>query len=801
MNMFEALNSSFFKAAFFYPKTLLLSCIFAVCTIIYLTVRLTQTKKAISKKNYFLSVYEDALSSLPDGYYLWVYNQIGFISHTRCSRRLAVMLNLFQGNGSSFDAFLERFSPTSAEKIMESLQILRTEHQSFLMEAQSADETKLFLLCGFRSLTQKNTPLLDILWVREITSEKKQISSLSEQVEELQQYTFFLRQAINSFPFPVWIRNEDLQLSFCNPAYAHAVHAASNEQAVLAGTELVYEKSPREARILAAAARAAGKEHKAREFVVMNGKRRRVEVSEIPLPAQGESFRSKTLGFVKDITREQELLDALQNHINSNNGVLEHLKTAIAVFDMETRLQFYNTSFLNLWDLEEEWLDGSPTYSQFLDILREKRKLPENRDFTAYKTKEVSYFSALVSAQENIMHLPSGITLRRMLIPHPLGGLMITYEDVTGHLTMERSVTILNETQLMLINQMREAILVFGSDGRLRLANDAYKSLWHVNTDEIKKSPPSIIDMLEKQKPFFETDKNWPSLKEQLLGVITAHTGEIFQILRSDGKILEFAAFSLPDGGIFVSFFDVTAEEKSSLLLAEKENLFSHYKQTTQQADKLRSVFIEQLYHEISSPLASLTETSKTLLFEKNKGLTKTQKSYIQALFDSTFSLKKLLDDMTDLALIEAGSGILELDSIDVPALLASAVHAMSARVKQKEIDLKLECEDLLPPIIADKKRLKQILYYLLSNAVDDSYKNAVITLTAATEEEGEKWLSLTISETSLDLKKKKEKAPPSSQTGFSATLIKNLIEMHDGKLLRSDRKGVKETKILLPYR
>lgn len=108
----------------------------------------------------------------------------------------------------------------------------------------------------------------------------------------------------------------------------------------------------------------------------MKGKRRWVEASEIPLPAQLYS-KNRTIGFVRDITQEQELQNSLQNHIASHNGVLEHLKTAIAVFDADMRLRFYNTSFMNLWDLEAEWLDSSPTYSHVLDMLREKRRLPE----------------------------------------------------------------------------------------------------------------------------------------------------------------------------------------------------------------------------------------------------------------------------------------------------------------------------------------------------------------------------------------------------------------------------------------
>lgn len=229
----------------------------------------------------------------------------------------------------------------------------------------------------------------------------------------------------------------------------------------------------------------------------MNGKRRKVEASEIPLNNQ------QTVGFVRDITAEQELQDSLDANIAAHNGVLEHLKTAIAVFDADTRLQFYNTSFLNLWDLDEEWLDSSPTYSHFLDALRNKRRLPENRDFAAYKARELKNFSSLVSETVEIIHLPSGIALCRTIIPHPQGGLLMTYEDVTGHLTMERSVTVLNETQETVFNHLREAVLLFGRDGRLKAANDSYKTLWNLK----ETASFSVPEIIEKQMAFLKPTK------------------------------------------------------------------------------------------------------------------------------------------------------------------------------------------------------------------------------------------------------------------------------------------------------
>ncbi len=795
METFDTTLAKIILSAFFYPKTLIvflffliLSCFFSLFFLFKAGKRLTETEERLNQR-------EETLESFPDGYYLWRYDPIGFIRETRCSRRLAVMMDLSGGEGSSFDALLENFSPDSADLLTSALNALRTEEKSFVLDLLHRTKPRHFRVSGFRARTVRQNDIIDILWVSETTETVEKISNLTERVQELEKETELFNQAFNSLPFPIWLRNEDLQLVMCNPAYAKAVHADSVRQALLLGSELVYEKSPREAKVLAAAARAAGKERKTREFIVMDGKRRWIEASEIPLPAQMYS-KNKTIGFVRDITQEQELQDSLQRHIASHNGVLEHLKTAIAVFDAEMRLQFYNTSFLNLWNLDENELDGSPTYSHVLDMMREARRLPENRDFNAYKTREIKYFTSLVSATEDILHLPSGITLRRMLTPHPLGGLLITYEDVTGHLTMERSMTVLNETQFTVVNHLREAILLFGRDGRLRLANSAYLDLWQISDPEFNRLPLPVMDVLERQKPFFENESNWEALKDQFLGVINSHTGEIFQILRPDGKVLEFVAVGLPDGGTFVSFLDVTEEEKRSSLAEEKEMLLNRFKQTTVQAEKLRASFLEQLGHEINPQLSVLTRAAEQLTSGKNQHLNKQQKAFLQTVSNASIELTGLFKDLTDLALIETGSAVLELSPVDIPALLNGILKIIGEQAKNKNVTVDLTCPDRPPLLIADQKRLKQVLFYLLNNAVAAAFKDGLISLSVRTEDKN---LIISIEEQSLNVKNNSDSVNFAAQNGFAASLIRSFIEMHGGTLAVSDKKGTKKTEIYLP--
>lgn len=731
MKTIDLLLAKIFLFAFSCPKTLATLCLLSFALLVFAVAAALRAKRTAEARKSDALLACEALETQSDGFYLWRYNAVGFLQSTECSRRLAVMLNLADGRKSPFEAVLEKLTPDSAEKLAESLTRMRTDNQPFTLEL--TDGKRSFLADGKRSLTEKQTGLLDILWFRDITAVQNQIAELSVREKDLQNHQNILSEAFNALPFPVWLRGADLRIRACNAAYAKALHASADE-AVAQGTELVYEKSPRDARVLAASARAAGKERKAREFVVMDGKRRRVEASEIPLSNQ------RTLGFVRDITAERELQDSLDANIAAHNGVLEHLKTAIAVFDADTRLRFYNTSFLNLWDLEEEWLDGAPTYSHFLDMLRDKRRLPENRDFAAYKNRELKNFSSLVSETVENIHLPSGLTLCRTIIPHPQGGLLMTYEDVTGHLTMERSVTVLNETQETVFNHLREAVLLFGRDGRLKAANDSYKSLWNLQETGVLTVP----EVIEKQMAFFETDKNRDALKEQLTGVITTHSGEVFQILRPDGKVLEFSAYSVPGGGVFVSYADATNEEKSAAAAAEKDKMLARFKQAAAQTDRLRETFLNRMRGEI--------------------------------LAADTAEARFLLDQTLDLALIESGSAVLELDCIDFAVVLMELIKSSVEQARKAAVSLQLMPMPELPQIVADKRRLKQALFAFLSFAVSAAREQTALTLSVKIEQR-RKVLALSITCVS------KESMPQNAfNERFETLFAKNLTEMHGGK-------------------
>ena len=217
--------------------------------------RLKETKKQ-------LAYLRTALECQPDGFYLWLYDDVGFLTRTICSSRLCVMLNLSGGYDASFDAVLERLNRTDTENLIVALKNMRESDEPFCLTTRSIDETSRWLISGFRALRQNTDALLDIVWVRDVTQISEKIEDLTLTAENLRARESVFRNIFDAFPFPVWLRGEDLRLVMCNPAYAAAIQANNEQEVLLSSGELIYEKSQREARVLAAAARAAGIKHR-----------------------------------------------------------------------------------------------------------------------------------------------------------------------------------------------------------------------------------------------------------------------------------------------------------------------------------------------------------------------------------------------------------------------------------------------------------------------------------------------------------------------------------------------------------
>src|SRR5262249_45638266 len=126
--------------------------------------------------------------------------------------------------------------------------------------------------------------------------------------------------------------------------------------------------------------------------------------------------------------------------------------------------------------------------SGLLDQLRTARKLPEEQNFRDWKAALHEAYRA-TEAREHTWHLPDGRTLRVVTTPNPEGGVIYLVDDVTERLDLESRFAALVPVHTETLNNRSEAVAVFASDGRLRLFNPAFTTMWRLDPAALAERP------------------------------------------------------------------------------------------------------------------------------------------------------------------------------------------------------------------------------------------------------------------------------------------------------------------------
>jgi signal transduction histidine kinase len=755
----------------------------AVALALILRLQLVRWRKEAQAATQQAERLRDCLQATPDGFYAWIGED------EVCSRRLAVLLRLAGGTESQFPDVLEAFAAHDAARLDAAARQLRSGGEGFELDIGLRDASRKVRAMGVRVADPEGTALADLVWMRDVTEAASVEDDLAQRIGGLEDERRRLLGLLGVLPLPVWIRDDDLSLVHVNRAYALAVGAGTPEAVVAGQIELAADGSVREARALAARARAAGEPRAESFHLVLGGQRRLTEITEAPFEAEECLL---TAGYAMDLTRIEDAQAELARHVSAHGEVLEHLATAIAIFSTDTRLTFFNTAFTRLWRLEADWLGGQPTYGAVLDALRERRLLPESADYRAYKEAELKRFISLIDTAETLLHLPDGRTLRRMIAAHPYGGLIFTYEDVTDTLALERSFNTMLAVQRETLDHLHEGVAVFRGDGRLRLYNPAYARIWSLEPAGLE-GEPHLGDLVEAHRPYFEgrpdRASDWPSVKERLLALFNERVARQGRLERMDDTIVDFASVPLPDGAMLLTWLDVTDSARVERALRDRNEALAA-------ADGLKSEFIANVSAEVRKPLTTVIGFSEMLSAEYFGKLNKRQHEYAKGITEAGQGLQALISDILDLAAIDAGQMTLELDTVDIHPMLSAVLGLVRERVREKKLALSFDCAMDIGWIVADERRLRQVLFNLVGNAVKHSPQGGTVTVEAG-RRPGEIAFAITDSGPGMApedqarlfeghaLRQRPSATPPGhdAPASLGLSLVQRFVELHGGRI------------------
>ena len=180
---------------------------------------------------------------------------------------------------------------------------------------------------------------------------------------------------------------------------------------------------------------------------------------------------------------------------------------------------------------------------------------------------------------------------------------------------------------------------------------------------------------------------------------------------RKDGSVLDCMTMPLPDGATMLTFQDITDTENVERALRERN-------EALETADQMKVDFVHHVSYELRSPLTTIIGFAHLLNDPTTGPLVPKQAEYLNYITTSTNSLFALINNILDLATIDAGAMTLELGPVDIRKTIDNAAEGIQDRLARDRIELKVDVDPNIGSFVADGSRVVQVLYNLLANAV-----------------------------------------------------------------------------------
>jgi signal transduction histidine kinase len=240
----------------------------------------------------------------------------------------------------------------------------------------------------------------------------------------------------------------------------------------------------------------------------------------------------------------------------------------------------------------------------------------------------------------------------------------------------------------------------------------------------------------------------------------------------------------LPDGATMLTFQDITDTENVERALRERN-------EALEAADQMKVDFVHHVSYELRSPLTNIIGFADLLTDRATGPLMPKQAEYLGYITTSTNSLFALINNILDLATIDAGAMTLELGPVDIRKTIAAAAEGIQDRLVTDHIELKVDADPGIGDFIGDENRVKQVLYNLLANAVGFSPHDAVVTVSAKRTEHSVLFavtdsgpgIPPDVKDKVFDWFESHSNGSRHRGAGLGLSLVRSFVELHGGKV------------------
>ncbi len=382
-------------------------------------------------------------------------------------------------------------------------------------------------------------------------------------------------------------------------------------------------------------------------------------------------------------------------------AILSALPHGVAVYGPDRRLAMVNPAYGQI-------MAGAPISvgESLAEIIRRRAEAGEYGPGEVEDIIRRELGRDLTRPQRRRRVRPNGTAIDVRSAPLPDGGHISVVTDITAVVEAEaeamRRAAVLNT----MLEHIRHGICLFDRDRRIVAANRVAAELLGCSPDLFRPGRTlnelaRLLDVREAQRG--PSDGSLLTLDPSVPTVTWHH--------RPDGRILELRSDPTPEGGFVLTWTDVT-EQKAA------ESALRRAAEEAEAASRAKSQFLATMSHELRTPLNAVIGFSEALAHDHVRANPQRIEEYAAAINEAGRHLLALINDILDVACIEAGRLAIAEDAVDLARVAEAAVRLLEPAARTAQVSLTLAFECALPPVRGDERRLRQILLNLLSNAV-----------------------------------------------------------------------------------
>lgn len=677
-----------------------------------------------------------------------------------------------------------------AEKLAELTEAVRRCQKTaapFRMAVTPHGSSRSLALRGHLSDPQVSPGGAALVWVFDFSDSETELVRLRDEAARARGDFHALVSLIEAAPMPMWFRRPDGELQLVNHAYVAAVGAKNADDVVVKGIELIESVDGLAPGQVARKAAEKGIPIERIVSTTIDGQRRALRVSDLPLGDDGVA------GYAVDIEDLEEMSRSFRAFREAQRALLDQLSAGVAQFDAKRRLAFANQPFQRLFKLDGRILVDPPAFERLLDAARDAGRVPEARDFPAWRREKAGWFSA-GSTQEESWTLADGTHLRIVAQPVPDGGLLLIVEDRTEQLRLSAVRDTLLRTRTATFDSLFESVAVFAPDGRMQIWNRRFAADWGLES-EFLDTHPHVEALLKK----IASRLKRPVEAETVGNVVRAATLDRTQtggrITLADGRVLEYAGVPLPDGNGLLAVLDITDSMKAEQALRESNAALI-------EADAIKTRFLANMSKELRTPLTSIGGFAEMLDLGIGGDLNDSGRDYVGSIIEASQQLGDHIDSLLDLSQSEAGLLPLKFEEIDPMPFVRAVVEERAGRLQKAGLTLDLQAKGLLRPLVADRRRLARAVGHIVDNAIAASSRGGRILVQISRRKAGEgDAIQILVQDKgagmdsrtlarALDGMKVSADGKVESRDGLGLPLARQLVEAHGGSLRLESEPG-----------